>query len=148
MRLIHITRVREETGFDFGRMDLWPTIDLRTLTMIMYVLDGSNCNPRRYAKRLLRRGVSNEYQRLQTIITEFLPAPIEPHPIGGEPVKNIEVYGYELGGILGIDPRDFSIRQLVWMVEGRSRELWNHTARICMASNGTAFAKRMGYDIW
>ena len=37
---------------------------------------------------------------------------------------------YELAGIVGLDPGPFTLRELVWMAEGRRRELWDHTASL------------------
>jgi len=37
---------------------------------------------------------------------------------------------YELAGIVGINPDPFTLRELLWMAEGKGRENWNHTASI------------------
>lgn len=39
---------------------------------------------------------------------------------------------YQLAGIAGVDPGQRSLRELVWMVEARRIDDWNHTAaQIC-----------------
>jgi len=35
-----------------------------------------------------------------------------------------------LAGIIGIDPGPFTLRQLVWMAEGRRDFFWEHTAHV------------------
>jgi len=37
---------------------------------------------------------------------------------------------YELAGVLGINPDPFTLRELLWMAEGKGRENWNHTAAL------------------
>lgn len=37
---------------------------------------------------------------------------------------------YETAGILNINPERFSLRELVWMVEGFRMENWNYTAAL------------------
>ncbi len=37
---------------------------------------------------------------------------------------------YELAGIVGVDPGPLTLRELCWMVDGRQRDQWNHTAQI------------------
>lgn len=39
-------------------------------------------------------------------------------------------FGYGLAGILHVDPSDFTLRELVWMVEEQQDNLWDHTASI------------------
>jgi len=38
--------------------------------------------------------------------------------------------GYELAGIIGVHPRDWSLRELFDAVRGRRREEWNHTCAV------------------
>lgn len=35
-----------------------------------------------------------------------------------------------MAGIIGIDPGPFTLRQLVWMAEGRRDLFWEHTAHV------------------
>ena len=37
---------------------------------------------------------------------------------------------YELAGMIGVDPGPFTLRELVWMADGRQREAWNHTSQL------------------
>lgn len=43
-------------------------------------------------------------------------------------------YGFRLAGIVGVEPWRFSLRQLVWMYEGRLESQWNHTSHLLAAS--------------
>lgn len=37
---------------------------------------------------------------------------------------------WQLAGIVGVDPRPLTLRELVWMSEARRREAWSHTASL------------------
>lgn len=39
---------------------------------------------------------------------------------------------YELAGIVGIDPRRMTLRQINWMADGRRIDEWNRTALECV----------------
>jgi len=49
----------------------------------------------------------------------------------------------ELAGVIGIDPRRFTLRQIVVMAEAKSRQAWNHTSAIlAMLANVHRDAKK------
>ena len=39
-------------------------------------------------------------------------------------------YIWQLAGKLGVDPSGLTLRELVWMFDGRRREAWTHTANV------------------
>ena len=41
---------------------------------------------------------------------------------------------YEVAGFIGIDPGPLTLRELVWMAEGRDRRAWDHTSMIAAAA--------------
>lgn len=45
---------------------------------------------------------------------------------------------WELAGVVGIDPRPFTMRQLSRMAVGRRRDLWDHTASVMATTLRTA----------
>jgi hypothetical protein len=53
---------------------------------------------------------------------------------GGGERLDLERLGYELGGTCGVDPRPFTLRELLWMSKGRGALAWGTTASIVRAS--------------
>src|SRR5690606_22134162 len=53
---------------------------------------------------------------------------------------------WQLGGVVGLDPRPFSLRQLLWMAEGKQSEAWNHTANL-LATHWRIAAGKRGRNI-
>lgn len=41
---------------------------------------------------------------------------------------------YRFGGVIGIDPGPFTLRELFWLVDGHARQVWQHTASILAAA--------------
>jgi len=37
---------------------------------------------------------------------------------------------YECAGVVGVNPDPFTLRELLWMREGKASESWDHTAAI------------------
>ena len=44
---------------------------------------------------------------------------------------------YELAGIIGVDPRQFTLRKLVWMSQAYERSEWNRAATIVVKLHNT-----------
>ena len=40
---------------------------------------------------------------------------------------------YELGGIIGVDPGPLTLRELLWMADGRGKATWSHTSALLSA---------------
>jgi hypothetical protein len=47
----------------------------------------------------------------------------------GSPADAWEL-GFHLAGIVGVEPWGFTLRELVWLAEGRQHENWTHTASL------------------
>ena len=45
----------------------------------------------------------------------------------GNPADAWEL-GFNLAGIVGVEPWSFTLRELVWLADGRQHEAWTHTA--------------------
>ena len=48
---------------------------------------------------------------------------------------------YELAGVVGIDPRPFTLRKMVWMSDGRERSEWNRTALLVVKIHNAHISK-------
>lgn len=40
---------------------------------------------------------------------------------------------YNLAGVLGVDPGPLTLRELLWMAEGRGKSVWIHTSSLLAA---------------
>ena len=50
-----------------------------------------------------------------------------------------------MAGVVGVDPSPFTLRELVYMVEGRQKDQWNHTSHVlCILANANRDPKRFG----
>ena len=55
-------------------------------------------------------------------------SPTEPGDRGG--AERRWRFLWELAGIVGVEPGRLTLRELLWMLDGRKREAWNHTAQL------------------
>ncbi len=54
---------------------------------------------------------------------------------------------YETAGILGIDPGPFTLRELIWMLDGYRVETWHHTAaQMSLVANINRGKNARGYS--
>lgn len=49
---------------------------------------------------------------------------------------------YELAAIAGIDPGPRSLREIMWAVEAKQKDDWDHTAAILAMQSNTAFGRK------
>src|SRR5690606_37726841 len=54
---------------------------------------------------------------------------------------------HQLAGLVGVDPGPYTLRELVWLAEGRQTEQWNHTSAVlAMLANVHRDPKRRSYQ--
>lgn len=72
---------------------------------------------------------------LLRVITESFPEPESDNLSDSEPGEDdIAKMGFGLGGLIGIDPRPFTLRQLSYMVKAAELANWAKCAQLCHAS--------------
>ena len=49
---------------------------------------------------------------------------------------------YELAGVIGVNPRPFTLRKLLWMAEAKERSEWNRAASLMVKIHNAHIAKQ------
>lgn len=161
-------RMRDMAGvdvldFDTGWLDALAT-DLETTVNVMHAVAKPQISetPRRFAKRLARRdNFAAACTALRDGLCEFFPEPKDagdeshdaeaspkPNNVKPEPFGWAELYG--LGGVAGVDPRTFTLRELLWLARGRTRQqseaVYNPVATLTMIVFNALAKKRKGIE--
>lgn len=149
-------RIRRVCGQDLGQV-LWSEsnsilTDLEGYARLMWAIvrpqaQRADLSEQEFAERLTSLVMARSAVALEAAVIEFMPESRDADEETERQIPDLERLSWELAGAVGIDPRPYTMRQLVQMVRGRERLTWNQFAAVVFGNHKTMTGEPNGLSL-